>query len=365
MDRQLSLKLSRLSFLGMLTVVYVHAFNFDNKYLWPGRPFDEELSVWTFLQVAITNGLFRFGIPLFFFRSGFLMAETESRYTPLTRIGKRTKTLLLPYVAWSLIGIGVTWLFEIRPDWDALISASGLRKFDDMRIHDWTWEQWLEGTLLEPISFQLWFLRSLFVYSALYPVLWLGLRNKSWIMITVLVVFWVLFSFPMFFIEGEGLLFFSLGILAGKGKLPVEKIKDFFIRYKLFWVGSLFLIFKTLYGFFPVGHTYIFLGYLMHKVCQVFMVGLVWFGYDFVLAKVNRTPLESLSRYNFFVYGSHVPLVYFVTDILLAEWGHQEPLRFFVFLGLPLVLSAIAIGFGWVLDKFAPPVFWVLTGGRK
>ena len=100
----------------MITVVYVHAFNFDDRYLWPGRPFEEAMNLPNFLQVLITNGLFRFGIPLFFLRSGFLIAETEERYTPLTRIKKRFHTLVLPYLAWSFIGLAIARHGGRRPD---------------------------------------------------------------------------------------------------------------------------------------------------------------------------------------------------------------------------------------------------------
>jgi len=91
----------------------------------------------------------------------------------------------------------------------------------------------------------------------------------------------------------------------------------------------------------------------------------VWFGYDFLLGKFRYTPLEKLSRYNFFVYGAHVPLVYYLTDLLFSVYGKDDSIRFAVFCCLPLVVSASSVLIGFMLEKAVYPAFWVLTGGRK
>jgi fucose 4-O-acetylase-like acetyltransferase len=53
--------------------------------------------------------LLRFGVPLFFFRAGFLMAETDDHYTFGSRALKKLKMLVMPYVAWGLIAVLVTY----------------------------------------------------------------------------------------------------------------------------------------------------------------------------------------------------------------------------------------------------------------
>lgn len=362
----LSTKLRRLSFLGMLSVVYVHSFNFDDRYLWAGRPFFEEMDAWNFLQVLITNGLLRFGIPLFFFRSGMLMVETEDRYTALGRLKKRSLTLLVPYLAWSFLGIGLTWLFELSPEWSVYPDIAHLRPFENLAVHKWTAAQWFESLFLRPVSFQLWFLRSLFLYSALYPLLRLGMKKIPWVLIAFFTIAWVL-SIDMFFLEGEGLLFFSLGIWLASGGFDPERVKKHLLRFGYYWVLALVLLAKTWMGFASdwEDRSMMTAGYFMHKFCQPLLMAAVWFGYDATLGKLTSTPLEGLSKYNFFVYGAHVPLVYYATDFLLQHLGRTSEVRFLIFLLLPLLVSVWAILLGKFLEKFVYPLFWLLTGGRK
>ena len=359
----LSKKLSRLSFLGMLTVVYVHSFNFDDRYLWAGRPFSEEMNVWNFIQVLVTSGLFRFGVPLFFFRAGLLMAETESKYTHLSRAGKRSLTLLMPYVAWSLIGIGITWYFESNSSIAPFAESSWLRPFGNLEVHKWNASQWTESLFLNPISFQLWFLRSLFIYSLLYPLIIKGLTWNPIVLLSVFGFMWFLSFGGIFLIEGEGIFFFSLGIWFAKGGFDHEKLRTFISRTRLLWLLPLFLLGKT-YLSFEFQHMELPV-YLLHKICQPLLVIAVWFGYDFVLGSFKTTPLETLSRYNFFIYGAHVPLVYFLTDWIFSIYGKEDPFRFLVFLVLPLLVSFGAVIVGFILEKAVYPIFWILTGGRK
>ena len=359
----LSRKLSRLSFLGMLTVVYVHSFNFDDRYLWAGRPFFEEMNAFNFIQILVTNGLFRFGVPLFFFRAGMLMAATEEKYTPLTRLKKRGQTLLIPYLAWSLFGILITYYFESRPDLAPFAESSWLRPFGNLPVHKWDLSQWFESVLIQPVSFQLWFLRSLFMYSLLYPILVKGLSWKpQWILGTFCFL-WLSSFGGIALVEGEGLFFFTLGIFFAKGGVNEVRILEFFLRYRLYWIALTVVLLKTFVSFqfddqfLPV--------YLLHKIAQPLLVLSVWFGYDYVFGQIQHTPLEKLSRYNFFVYGAHVPLVYYLTDLLFSIYGKDDSIRFAVFCSLPLVVAASAIIIGFVLEKAVYPVFWVLTGGRK
>jgi fucose 4-O-acetylase-like acetyltransferase len=347
----------------MLTVAYVHAFNFDDRYLWAGRPFTEDLNVWNFLQVLIANGVFRFGIPLFFLRAGFLMAETETKYTALSRLKKRSLTLLVPYVAWALVGTGITWLFESSDVLSGYAQSSWLRPFDNKPVHDWTWQQGLEGIFLQPISFQLWFLRSLFIFSILYPLLTLALAKRGWILISILTVLWLLSIGIFFFVEAEGLLSFSLGIWMSKGGFDPDKVKRFVLKYHILWLLPVFLLVKTWIGF--AHQDLIAPGYFMYKLSQPLLVFAVWFGYDATLGKIEHTPLEGWSRYNFFIYGFHVPVVYYLTDWIFDVYGKEDPFRFLVFLLLPLAIAAFCLVMGKLIERFAYPVFWVLTGGRK
>jgi len=360
LDLNLSQKFRRLSFLGMITVVYVHAFNFDDRYLWSGRPFEEVLNFENFLQVFIANGLLRFGVPLFFFRAGFLMAETDEHYTFKSRFSKKLKTLLMPYFAWALLAILVTYFFESQPFLNQFVVSAQLGKFG-LSVHQWNWEQWLTGLAGDPISFQLWFLRSLFIYSLLYPILVLGTTKRPWILLGFFTLAWVS-GINLLILEGEGILFFTIGIVAQKHKWNLSVIAGFINKYQL-WIPTLIVVsLKAWLSFLPDN---IMICWYLHHVQQLLLLLTFWGLYDASLGKIsNHIWLDKASRYNFFIYGFHVPILYYLTDLTFHFVGKESMTRLGVFILVPMILILFSMLWGWIMDKVFPKAFWVLTGGR-
>jgi hypothetical protein len=230
-----------------------------------------------------------------------------------------------------------------------------------MRVHEWGVEEWFAGTLLNPISFQLWFLRSLFVYSLLFPLIRKGLQIKPGILIPFLGLLW-LFSIG-FIIEGEGLLFFSLGVWMAQGGINEVLLKEKVVKFKLFWLIPVLLFLKTYLSF--GSQDWITVSYFFHKLMQPILVLGVWFGYDYTLGRLNHTLLEKWSYYNFIIYGLHVPLVYYLIDYVFYAYGKEDKFRLFIFLLLPPVMAGLSLVIGVFLRKLAYPLFWVLTGGRQ
>ena len=65
-----SKKFKFFSFLSMVLLVYVHGYNLQNSYLQPFSTVHEPLTVTTFTEYFLANGLFRFRIPMLFIISG-------------------------------------------------------------------------------------------------------------------------------------------------------------------------------------------------------------------------------------------------------------------------------------------------------
>ena len=85
----------------MVLLVFVHGYNLQDRYLQPWTLPGESLSITSFIEYWLANGLFRFRIPMLFIISGYLYAAHDT--TPnKERIGKRFKSLLVPYLVWSL-----------------------------------------------------------------------------------------------------------------------------------------------------------------------------------------------------------------------------------------------------------------------
>jgi fucose 4-O-acetylase-like acetyltransferase len=130
---------------GILLVVLGHALRgLQNVQLLPREGWSHALDAW----------IYSFHMPLFFLLSGFFMEKAVQR--PLDRALKdRAKTLLWPYIVWSMLQT----LVQIR-----------MSRYTSS-AYDWTA---VIGILWKPVM-QFWFLYVLLLLS----LLWLGLRRAG------------------------------------------------------------------------------------------------------------------------------------------------------------------------------------------
>src|SRR5579862_1968395 len=110
----ISLKFRCWFFLSMIMLLFVHSYNLNLRYLQPFTIVNEPLTFNSFIQYYLSNGLFRFFIPILFSISGYLYAAQDDRPYGV-RIRKRVRTILLPYLIWSAMGLIITYVFELSP----------------------------------------------------------------------------------------------------------------------------------------------------------------------------------------------------------------------------------------------------------
>ena len=66
-------------FASMIMLLFVHSYNLNERYLRPFSIVREQLTFDSFLQYFLSNGLFRFFIPILFSISGYLYATQDAR----------------------------------------------------------------------------------------------------------------------------------------------------------------------------------------------------------------------------------------------------------------------------------------------
>lgn len=202
------------SFVSMVLLVFVHAYNLDIRYMQPWTIPGQNMSFTAFSEYFFANGIFRFRIPMLFIISGYLYALHD--YKPYKeRTNKRLRTLLAPYLLWSAIGILFTLLLESFPFGRNLVESSHIVQIDETRqlLVNYHWYEVLFRWIFLPVPYQLWFIKVLLIYNIAYPAIrWCVTHPVArWIFFTVAVLMWLgTMGFVIF--EGEGLLFFSLGI---------------------------------------------------------------------------------------------------------------------------------------------------------
>lgn len=370
LDPFLSFKFRFWSFMAMALLVVVHEYNLNIRYLQPWTVPGEALTLTGFTEYFLANGLLRFRIPMLFIISGFLFAMNDDRpYGQRTL--KRFRTLILPYLIWSALGILFVWLLALWPYGRTLVADSNVVQIDDSRdlIHQYRWYELIFRWLFLPIPYQLWFIRVLFFYNLAYPVILWCLDHKTarWIFFSIVALLWLgTAGFILF--EGEGLLFFSLGVLIRKRGFNIEKPAR--ILNPLWW-GIAFAglaAAKTLLAF--VAEPWLGKGIypvltLMHKAMVFSGLVACWYGFDpLVRWAKERRWFVWLSAFSFIIYVAHAPLVAFCIDPVIDFFRPSPYARLWAFITLPALILAFCVATGWILRTLTPKIYSVLTGGR-
>jgi len=354
----------------MALLVFVHGYNLDQRYLQPWTTPDELLTPTSFTEYFLANGIFRFRIPMLFIISGFLFAlHDQGSYKQ--RIGKRVRTLLVPYLIWSAVGIGLTYVLELFPYSQNLVANSHIAQIDASRvqIHEYHWYEVLVRWIFFPVSYQLWFIRVLLTYNIAYPgIRWLVVHPVArWTFFAFASLLW-LGTFGFVFFEGEGLLFFSIGVWMQKTNFNIENPKPWL--KPLGW-GIAFVVLaatKTMLAFRGqgiLGNAVFPVISLMHKLVVISGLIACWYGCDrLVKWSMNKPWFVWLSAFSFIIYAFHAPSVAYSIDGVFAWLKPMEGYRMMTFIFLPLVVIGICILLGALIRTLAPKFYGVLTGGR-
>ena len=358
------------SFISMVLLVFVHGYNMEIRYLQPWTLPRETLTLTGFTEYFLANGIFRFRIPMLFIISGYLFALHDNK-PYRQRVGKRFRTLFLPYLIWSAIGLAFTYGLEMTAAGRNLVADSHIVEIDDTRLllHDYRWYEMIGRWLLIPVPYQLWFIRVLFIYNLAYPAIRWCVTQKTarYIFFAFAFLIW-LNTTNLLLIEGEGLLFFSLGIWMQKTSFAIELPPGWL---RPLWWGILFVFLastKTLLAFKGeaiIGNAVYPVITIMHKV--VVLSGLIacWYGFDPLIRWcMSKSWFVWLSAFAFMIYAMHTPLIAYLINPVL---GMVQPFllsRAIIYVLLPCTILALCIGSGAILRWLVPRVYGLLTGGR-
>jgi fucose 4-O-acetylase-like acetyltransferase len=353
------------SFLSMLLLVFVHGYNLHDSYLQPFSIVQEPLRFTTFTEYLLANGLFRFRIPMLFIISGYLFALNDSRPYG-ERMKKRLRTLGLPYLFWSAFALAFTFLLQQFPLTAAAVKTASLDQLGDNRPYtEIGIGGMLERWLLVPVAFQLWFIRSLLLYNALYPLLLKAVTKYPKILFPLVSFMW-LSTMHLPFIEGEGLLFFSLGILLQKKAVDIS-VSPKWLSVKIWAPVFVITAFVKTYLAFRFGwsfQSFVVLS-LLHKTCVFSGLVTMWYGFDWLVKFcMNQKWFAWASAFGFIIYAIHVPLVNYSTAFLFSYYHHINNYRIIIFLLLPPSIILLSILSGAVVRKLSPPFYSFITGGR-
>lgn len=354
----------------MVMIVFIHGYNLRERYLQPWTMPNERLTPTSFTEYFFANGIFRFLIPMLFAISGYLYAMRDEQVYG-QRIKKRLRVLLIPYLVWSAAGLAFVYGLEMFPLTRSLVENSHLVQVSKTRllVHDYYWYELLVRWILIPVAYQLWFVRVLIVYNLAYPALRWCVMHKTvrWLFFGVAVLLWV-GTFGTLLVEGEGLLFFSLGIWLQKTNYDLQERPRWLhpllwgITFLLLCAGKTWLAFKgkILFGYEPT-----LLLALLHKLAIGWGLIAAWYGSNRIADWcMGRRWFVWLSAFSFIIYAMHAPAVAIAIDGVFGLLHYGYGYRIVTYLLLPTAMIVACVGFGALLRWVAPKLYGVVTGGR-
>jgi surface polysaccharide O-acyltransferase-like enzyme len=396
MNSHFSRKLTHLTFFSIIFVVLIHSFNSWPRFLTPLSFSSDWYNAASYLQMFISNGLARFVIPALFLISGYLLFYKKPKprgiqeipFTYWSKVAKRLRTLILPFIFWNLIAIGILFLVTRIP---ALANVDPWWKdFSPQRLFLNPAEPW-RNFFTVPVNFPLWYLRDLFIFVLISPLFYLAYKS-FWSAIPLLGALGALYLTEVgsgnlaflpesyLFISFEGLFFFALGGFFTRyaPKITQQNLRNTKpspLAFVLLFLSFALVATKTNLAFTlseeiePLYPAML----LMYKGSQILLLISIWMMYDWFFPPQHPIA-EQKGKYkiyqaSFLIFVIHAPLINVLMEGIGFHIGHVQPpgspmLGLALYFGLPLILIGLGIGLDYTLRKISKPLHFWLTGGR-
>ena len=368
MNQYLSRKIKFLSFFAIVGVVYCHAYNYYNRFLQPTTILAEGPTPGAMLQFFISNGLVRFGVPLFFTFSGYLffLSFDGTLKGYLQKVIKRIRTLLIPFFIWTGLAGGFLYIVYLNVGLERYrIVYEQISALKESGIGIW---------LVNSPAFQLWYVSTLFQLVLISPLIYLLVKKCK---IVPVVIFGILWALELsLLINCEGLLFFTLGAYFAVNKVSISgmaplcedasyrtRYKSITLLFTALWIIGCFCysLISGAFGYIP----YVpYILWVLYKVNIITGLISVWRLYDISHKTLpEKKWMQTAMSSTMFVYVAHEPLLHLLTDISLEQmtFNGAHTLTYFM---LSFGLIFLCVVFGSLLKKLCPRVYSLLTGGR-
>lgn len=286
---------------------------------------------------------------LFFFISGllFFLQGPLTRNTYKRKLTSRVHSLLIPYILWNIILIGIycieTYLYTSR---SFIHTIKNFSSADYYRV-----------------ACQMWYVRDLFFMILLTPFIEKAIQGLKhyWIILLAIVWYFSLWPFKWAVHFPEAIFFFSCGAYFGLNKLTIPTI--FSPKYTLF-----FLIAYIAFGitaFYTLGMSYHSYFYRAGIICgEVFILCVAGFLTRKSLKTKKKSSLKPfLAEASFFIYFMHVVLLHDFERIFHSS-AHNEVEIILIYFLIPLLTIFSSLLLYSFCRKVFPRTTKLLMGNR-
>lgn len=358
MNTYLSDKLKIVSLISMILVVFLHSYNINVSFNSGSISFNSGYNL--FIQNFLSQGLTRIAVPLFFMISGYLFFlkfnGTKNEFK--IKFKKRIKSLLLPYLLWSIYGLIFFYLLQLIP--------YAKNFFVNNIISNYSFQRILETIFINPLPYQLWFIRDLFVMVIFSPIIYWLIRFLRLFPVLLLSVIWfVFFDFSFYILSNEALLFFFIGSYFAINKNNfIFNIFDnkYYFLFFILWIVILFIKTQLIQMNLELD---LIIGFLPKLSILIGIISL-WTIYDIVMkgkTQPNKIILF-LTSFSFFIYAFHEPTLILIKKGLFYILGSEEIIGLMIYFVAPIITIFISIFVAYFLKKYIPKFYYLITGGR-
>lgn len=349
-SQETSMRITSLRFLLAMFVVFIHNnLNADIAINYYHLDFIEPVVI-TWIKTLVCSVLGGAAVPLFFMFAGYLQFRKNDTYPVLLK--KKAKSLLAPYVIWTLIGVAVFYIGQSIPQLSSFFQNE-VNNVSKWRFIDWINIFWVHLEVYPLIS-QFWFVRNLIVLIIISSFL-KKIATKFPLFMMIALILCYVNGLPLGF--GTALFFYMCGFFFAEYDVDFFSLSD-----KISWIELICLLLLEIM---------ITIGF--NEKVKLFGLGTIISCIFFLKISsliITKPKLYTCSKYladfSFFLYAIHMPFLVTVLEKISFRVIPLHGIGCLIQFILPAVITIIiGTAIGIVLKRICLPLFALLNGGRK
>ncbi|MBD5418820.1 MAG: acyltransferase [Bacteroides sp.] len=319
--------------------------------------FDEGINTITKEAHQILSFFLNTCVPLFFSISGYLFFRKFSMQQLGSKLKRRIKSLLIPYLIWNLAYVIFMYVIHrigVLGELTFVPNASGFIK-----------------AIVNAECSPLWFIRYLVLFVCIAPLTYFVLRHRLMgaLFITLQVAF-NLYNYHIgYFDNGISVndntlvmfnyqfVYFSLGAYAAlcwsKSVESKSKLKSKIALIALFAMVIIYYFILKEYGNSGINHFY-----------RLIWIPIFWFSFD-LLPEIRIRPWM---KFTFFLYCSHMFVIYglqgTVSKTFFREYSHMPLFTTFEFILIGLITILVCLSLSHLCKTLFPRTYSIVSGNR-
>lgn len=306
---------------------------------------------WVFGQIII---------PTFFFISGFLFFLKVKEWNAdvyKTKMKRRFRSLVIPYLFWNLLALTLFFIAENLPYISGLFSGNYMQ-IKDYGIKEFMMAFWVKegGVAQSPFLYPFWFIRDLIVISALSPLVYLVVRYLKLVGLAVLFTLWYFDAFNITGLGTAGIFFFSAGAYLGLNKINLITLFN-----KLYYPS---MFYPTLSVIVLITRDYWFNQYI-HYIG--ILLGII-FIFNIASSGIRHNKLRMpvfFANASFFVYATHEPWLLLIKKFSFYIFQPSAEVSYILLFIVPaLLIIGLSLAAYYIMSKYMPRFLNIVTGGR-